>query len=52
MHDGFWYLISDGFTDNVEVGGDEPANKLGFQGFPFRKLRVALCWGWRLRMCC
>lgn len=32
MHDSFRDLVCDGFADDVEVGGDEPANEFGFEG--------------------
>lgn len=43
MHDSFGDLIGSGFTDNVEVGRDESADELGFQG-----LALGQSWGIRL----
>ena len=33
MHDGFGDLVGDGLTHDVEVGGDEAADELRFEGF-------------------
>ena len=39
MHDGLGDLVGDGFAHNVEVGGDEGADELGFHGFAVREGR-------------
>ena len=33
VHDGFGDLVGDGLAHDVEVGGDEAADELGFEGF-------------------
>lgn len=52
VHDRFGDLVSDGFADDVEVGGDEAADEFRFEGFALGKFGVALGGGWGLlRMC-
>lgn len=42
MHNSFGDLVSDGLSDDIEVGRDESADKFCFQSLPLREFRVAL----------
>ena len=50
VHDGLGHLIGNGFTNDVEVGGDEAADELRFKSFTlgegrFRGVGRGLSWG-------
>lgn len=42
MHNSFGDLVSDGLSDDIEVGGNESADKFCLQSLPLGEFRVAL----------
>ena len=42
MHHGLGYLVGDGLAHDVEVGRDQPADEVGFEGFAFGEGRVGV----------